>query len=157
MHVAGVNLAKTTGHFDVINSAFLTKNNAHLCGAVWTIAHLCQSQLGSEIVRENEWIQKVIHVVQTHHNYLVRGVALSALGLASSSNFVRYDSDCANFERMYSVASSNFLSEVAWSCTSNFTAIPWDLNALFKSYHRPHHSTEVSLQLVICTRHLICT
>lgn len=97
-HSAGVNLAKSTGHFNVINSAFMTKNNAHLCGAVWTIAHLCQSQLGSEIVRENEWIQQVIHVVQTHHNYLVRGVALSALGLASSSNYVRYDLDCVSFE-----------------------------------------------------------
>jgi hypothetical protein len=88
-HVSGVNLAKSTGHFSVVHQAFQSANNAHLCGALWTIAHLCQSQLGSEIVREHEWIQKVIHVSRTHHNYLVRGVALSALGLASSSNFVR--------------------------------------------------------------------
>ncbi len=90
IHVVGVNLVKSTGHFTVVHQAFQSGNNAHLCGALWTIAHLCQSQLGSEIVRENEWIQEVLRVAQFHHNYLVRGVALSALGLASSSSFIRF-------------------------------------------------------------------
>jgi hypothetical protein len=85
-----VNLVKSTGHFDVVNDVLRTKNDVHLCGALWTIAHMCQSQLGSEIVREYEWIQKLMDIAQTHHKYLVRGMALSALGFASSSNFVRY-------------------------------------------------------------------
>jgi hypothetical protein len=87
--VAGVNLVESTCHFNIVNDVLQTRNDAHLCGALWTIAHLCQSQLGSEVVREREWIQKVISVSRTHHNYRVRGTALSALGLASSSNFVR--------------------------------------------------------------------
>jgi hypothetical protein len=149
-HVVGVNLAKSTGHFDVVDQAFQSTNNAHLCGALWTIAHLCQSQLGGEIVRKHEWIQKVIYVSQTHHNYLVRGVALSALGLASSSNFVRCGLLLAmskNVDLNLFIVST-LLSEVEWSCTSNFTAIPWDLNALFQSHFSPHFAAEPSLSLV---------
>ncbi len=74
----------------IVDTALQTKNDAHLCGALWTVASLCQSLLGSEIVRDFEWIQKVIDIAQTHRNYLVRGVALSALGLCSVSSFVRF-------------------------------------------------------------------
>jgi hypothetical protein len=87
---AGVYLVKATGHFNFVNSALRTKNDAHVCGALWTVANLCQSQQGSEIVREFEWVQRVMDISQTHRNYLVRGMALSALGLCSASSFVRY-------------------------------------------------------------------
>ena len=83
-------LAKSTGHFKIVNAALQTKNDAHVCGALWTVANLCQSQLGSEIVQEFEWVQRVMDIAQTHHNYLVRGMALSALGLCSVSSFVRF-------------------------------------------------------------------
>ena len=73
-----------------MNTALQTKNDSLLCGAFWTIAHLCQSQLGSEVVREYQWIHNLIDAAQRHHNYLVRGIALSALGFSSSSHFVRY-------------------------------------------------------------------
>jgi hypothetical protein len=89
MVVAGVNLVKSTGHFDVVHDVLQTKNDVYLCGALWTVANMCQSQLGSEVVREYEWIQKLMDIAHTHHNYTVRGMALSALGFASTSNFVR--------------------------------------------------------------------
>jgi hypothetical protein len=86
---AGVELVKSTGHFNDVNAALQTKKDAHICGALWTVASLCQSQLGSEIVQEYQWIPIVICLAKYHQNYLVRGMALSALGLSSTSNFVR--------------------------------------------------------------------
>ncbi len=45
---------------------------------------------------------------------------------------------------------STLLSEVAWSCTPNFTTIPWDLNVLFKTNHHHRFPSEPSASLVIC-------
>jgi hypothetical protein len=145
---AGVLLAKSTGHFKIVNAALQTKNDAHVCGALWTVANLCQSQLGSEIVQEFEWVQRVMDIAQTHHNYLVRGMALSALGLCSVSSFVRFVF-FHYFLKMKLISTSVMLSEAGWSCTSKFTTIPWDLNALFKIVHSQRSSVESSTSLVI--------
>ena len=47
------------------------------------------------------------------------------------------------------------LSEAGWSCTSSFTAIPWDLNGLFKTGHYQRPSVESSTSLVI-SLHTFC-